>query len=130
MQVRLLAVRLYIRMLVRLRPGAYFSKVPKLFGRISGDMIRFVASKVRRLEARNFAVILFLFPLQHIKRRALQNKQVGVLRIAFRARTVFGTFGPESFRDFRETGPSSAIVLFLKTEGRTHRRYITARHLL
>ena len=33
----------------------------------------------------------FLFPLQHIKRLALQNKQVGVLRMAF--------------RDFRETGP-------------------------
>ena len=37
-------------------------------------------------------LFLFLFPLQHIKRPALQNKQVVVLRMAFRARKVFGTF--------------------------------------
>ena len=42
--------------------GACFSKVPKLFGRISGDIILFVSSKRRRLEARNFAVI-FIFIL-------------------------------------------------------------------
>ena len=34
----------------------------------------------------------FLFPLQHVKRPALQNKRVGVLRMAFRARKVFGSF--------------------------------------
>ena len=38
-------------------PGAHFSKVPKLFERISGDIILFVSSKRRRLEDRNFAVI-------------------------------------------------------------------------
>ena len=38
-------------------PGACFSKVPKLFGRISGNIILFVSSKLRPLEARNFAVI-------------------------------------------------------------------------
>ena len=43
-------------------PGAYFSKVPKLFGRISGDIILFVSSKLRRLEARNFAVIFIFIP--------------------------------------------------------------------
>ena len=69
--------------------GARFSKVPKLFGRISGDIILVVSSKRRRPEARNFAV--FLFPLQHIKRSALQNKQVVILRMAFRARKVLGT---------------------------------------
>ena len=37
-------------------------------------------------------VFLFLFPIQHIKRPALQNKQVVVLRMAFRARKVLGTF--------------------------------------
>ena len=37
-------------------------------------------------------LFLFLFPLQHMKRPALQNKQVRVLRIAFRALKVFGTF--------------------------------------
>ena len=71
-------------------PGACFSKVPKLFGRISGDTILFVSSKRRRLEARK--LFLFLFPLQHMKRQALQNKQVIVLRLAFRARKVVGTF--------------------------------------
>ena len=44
----------------RQAPGACFSKVPKLFGRISGDIILFVSSKRRGLEARNFAVI-FIF---------------------------------------------------------------------
>ena len=43
-------------------PGARFSKVPKLFRRISGDMILFVSSKRRRLEERNFAVILIFIP--------------------------------------------------------------------
>ena len=71
-------------------PGACFSKVPKLFGRISGEIILFVSSKRWRLEARNFAVFLFLFPLQHVNRSALQNKQVVILRMAFRARKVSG----------------------------------------
>ena len=39
-------------------PWARFSKVRKLFGRISGDIIPFVSSQRRRLEARDFAVIL------------------------------------------------------------------------
>ena len=46
----------------KFRPGACFSTVPKLFGHISGDIILFVSSKRRRLEARNFAVI-FIFIL-------------------------------------------------------------------
>ena len=45
------------------RPGACFSKVPKLFGRISGDIILFVSSERRRLEARNVAVILIYVPV-------------------------------------------------------------------
>ena len=61
--------------------GACFAKVPKLFGRISWGIILFISSKRRRLEARN---LLFLFPLQHVKRSALQNKRVRVLRMAFR----------------------------------------------
>ena len=43
-------------------PRACFSKVPKLFGRISGAIILFASSKRRRLEARNFAVILIFIP--------------------------------------------------------------------
>ena len=41
--------------------GARFLKVPKLFGRISGDTILFV-SKRRCLEAQNFAFILIFIP--------------------------------------------------------------------
>ena len=42
--------------------GARFSKVPKRSGRISGDTNLFVSSKRRRIEARNFAVILIVIP--------------------------------------------------------------------
>ena len=37
--------------------GARFSEVPKLVGRISGDIIHSMSSRGRRLEAGNFAVI-------------------------------------------------------------------------
>ena len=37
-------------------------------------------------------LFLFLFPLQQVKRSALQNKQVVILRMAYRARKVLGTF--------------------------------------
>ena len=37
-------------------------------------------------------LFLFLFPLQHMRRPALQNKQAGVWWMAFRARKAFGTF--------------------------------------
>ena len=46
----------------KLGPGARFSKVPKLYGRSSVDMILFVFSKRRRLVARNSAVILIFIP--------------------------------------------------------------------
>ena len=39
---------------------ARFSKVPELFGQISGDTILFVSSKQRRLDAQDFEVI-FIF---------------------------------------------------------------------
>ena len=71
-------------------PGAHFSKVPKLFGCISGDIILFVSSKQRRYKT--LELFSFLFPLQHMKRPASQNKRVRVLRTAFRGWKVFGTF--------------------------------------
>ena len=75
-------------------PGACFSKVPKLFGSISGDIVLFVSSKRRRLEVRNFAVIFIFIPFTTYekKKTALQNKEVGVLGMAFRTGKVFGTF--------------------------------------
>ena len=42
--------------------GPVSRKSPKLFGRISVDIILFVSSKRRRLEARNFAVIFIFIP--------------------------------------------------------------------
>ena len=45
-------------------------------------------------------LFLFLFPLQHMKRPALHYKQVGVLRMAFRARKVFGTFEKRAERQW------------------------------
>ena len=69
-------------------PWARFSKSRNL----SGDMILFVSSKRRRLETRNFAVILIFNPFATYEKTASQNERVAVLRMAFRARNVFGTF--------------------------------------
>ena len=46
----------------QLGPGTRFMKAPSIFRRISGDVILFVSSKRRCLEARNFAVILIFIP--------------------------------------------------------------------
>ena len=51
-------------------PGACFSKVPRLFGRTLGDIILFVSSKLRRLEARNFAVIFIFIPFTTYKKNS------------------------------------------------------------
>ena len=80
-------------------PGAFFSKVPKLFGRISGDIILFVSSKRRRLEARNFAVILIFIPFTTYEKTSFTEKAGGSFTNGFS--------GPKSSRDFRETGPRS-----------------------
>ena len=55
-------------------------------------------------------LFLFLFPLQHMKRPALQNKQVVLLRMAFRDRKVLGTFekqghGPRGSKSASGYGP-------------------------
>ena len=71
----------------------HFSKVPKIFGRISGDPILFESSKQRGLEARNFAVIsIFILFTTYEKKTALLSMQVGVLQMAFLTRELFGTF--------------------------------------
>ena len=61
---------------------------------------------VSRLET--LQLFLFLFSLQHMKRSALQNKQVGGLRMAFRARKGFGTF--------EKRAPSQNWSLFWKAD--------------
>ena len=82
-------------------PGACFSKVPKLFGPISGDLILFVSSKRRRLEARNFAVIFIFIPFTTYEKTSFTES-------AGRSLTN-GFSGPKSFRDFRETGPRPLV---------------------
>ena len=81
------------------RPGACFSKVPKLFGWISGDIILFVSSKQRCLEARNFAVLLIFIPFTTYENTSFTEK----VSQSF----MNGFSSPKSLRDFRETGPSS-----------------------
>ena len=78
-------------------PGACFQKVPKLFGPISGDIILFVSSKRRRLEARNFAVIFIFIPRTTYEKTGF-TEQAG--------RSFTNDFSdPKSSRDFRETDP-------------------------
>ena len=90
-------------------PGARFSKVPKLFRRISGYIILFVYSKRRRLEARNFAFILIFIPFS-------SYEKIGFPALAGRSFT-YGFSGPKSFQDFRETGPRAP-----STNGSNYRR--------
>ena len=54
--------------------------------------ILFVSSKGRCSVLRNFAVIFIFIPFSRYEKTSLQNKRVGVLRIAFRVRKVFGSF--------------------------------------
>ena len=76
--------------------GARFSKVPRLFGRISGDIILFVSSKRRRLEARNIAVILIFIPFTTYKKQ--------LYRIS-RSEFYKCLFGPEKFEGLSTNGP-------------------------
>ena len=78
------------------KPGTRFLKVPKLFGRVSGDIILFVSSKRRRLEAQNFAVCFSCFPFT-------THEKTSPAELAVRSFTN-GFSGPKSFRNFRETG--------------------------
>ena len=73
----------------RMKSRGLFLESPETFRGYFGCHNSLCIFKRKRLEARNFAVILIL---QRTKTPALQNKQVVVLRMAFRARKVFGTF--------------------------------------
>ena len=77
--------------------GARFAKVPKLFGHISGRIILFACSKRRRLEARNFAVVLIYIPFTTYEKTSFTE---------LAGRSFTNDFsGPKCFRDFQETGP-------------------------
>ena len=68
-----------------------FSKGPKLFGRISGDIVLFVSSKRRRLRARNFTVILIFLPLTTHQKASFTEWASQRFRKGFS--------GPKSFRE-------------------------------
>ena len=91
--------------------GTRFSKVPKLLGCSSSDIILFVSSKQRRLEARNFAVIWIFIPFTTYEKTASQNERVGVLWTAFRARfsKVPELFGHE--KPFVKLRPAYSVKL-------------------
>jgi len=77
--------------------GACFSKVPKLFGPISGATIAFISSQLRGSKPSNFAVLLVFLILKTCEKISC-SKQADCSLI-----TSFS--GPKSSRDFRETGP-------------------------
>ena len=79
------------------RLGVRFSKVPKLFGRILGDISLFVSSKQRHLEAQNFIL------------------QVVILRMAFEKRVPGACFSkvPKLFGRI-----SGDIILFVSSTRR------------
>ena len=65
----------------------------------SGDIVLFLPSKPRRLEARNFAVILICIPFNTYEKTSFTE---------WAGRSFTNGFaGPKSLRDFRETGPWS-----------------------
>ena len=77
--------------------GARFSKELKPFGRISGETILFISSKRRRLEARNFEVVLIFIPSTTYEK----NSFTEYADCSF----TNGSLGLKSFRDFRERAP-------------------------
>ena len=79
-----------------------FSKVPKLFGPISGATIPFISSQRRGSRLSNFAIVLgFLI----LKTSALfYNKKISFSKQADCSLTTSFS-GPKSSGDFRETGP-------------------------
>ena len=69
-------------------PGARFSKDPKLFG-WHNSLCIFKTKVFRVTKRRSY---FNFYSLYNMKRPALQNKRVRVLRLAFRARKVLGYF--------------------------------------
>ena len=87
--------------ILQICPGARFSKVPKVFGPISGDIILFVSSKRRRLEARNFAVIFTFIPFTTYEK--------GQLYRISGSEFYEWLFGPEKFAGLSRNGPQGPV---------------------
>ena len=73
--------------------GACFSKVPRTF-RVHFRWHNCLCIFKTKAYWGTLQLFLFLFPLQHMKRPPLQNKQAGVLRMASRARKAFKKRAP------------------------------------
>ena len=88
-------------------PGACFSKVPKLFGTISGATIAFISSQRRGSKPSNFAILLVFLILKTCKKISVSKQGDCNLTTSFS--------GPKSSRDVRETGPwSSCLANYFK----------------
>ena len=81
--------------------GARFSKVLKLFGRISGEIILFVSSKRRRLQAWKFGVVLIFIPSTRYEKTSFTQWAGWSFTNGF--------LGSKRFRDFWEKGPWSSF---------------------
>ena len=81
----------------RLCPGARFSKVPKLFGSVSGATIPFISSQRRGSKPSNFAILLVFLILKTCQKVSFSKQADCSLTTSFS--------GPKISRDFRETGP-------------------------
>ena len=80
-----------------------FSKVPKLFGSISGATIPFISSQRRGSKPSNFAILLVFLILKTCKKISFSKQADCSLTTSFS--------GPKSSRDFRETGPSTLVYI-------------------
>ena len=80
------------------RPGAYFSKVPKLFGSISGVTIPFISSQRRGSKPSNFVILLVFLKLKTCLKINF-SKQVD-------CSLTTGFSGPKSSRDFEKQAPT------------------------
>ena len=76
----------------KFRPGASFSKVPKLFGPISGATIAFISSQRRASKPSNFAIILVFLILKTCKKISFSKQADCSLATSFS--------GPKSSWDF------------------------------
>ena len=83
-------------------PGACFSKVPKLFGPISGTTIPFISSQRRGSNPSNFAILLIFLILKACKKISFSKRADCSLTTSFS--------GPKSSRDVRETGPRPELI--------------------
>ena len=78
------------------RPGASFSKVPKLYGPFSGVTIPFVSQERRGFKSSNFTVIFLFVTLKTCQKIGFPEQAVSSFTNGFS--------GPKCYRDFRETG--------------------------